>query len=165
MPIADQILFLVPSGTDHELDYLLCSDIFATAWSSITSTGFQPGDTIAVYGAGPVGLLAAYSALLRGAMRVYSIDHVEARLNRAESIGAIPIDLRKGDPSTQSLEHEPKGVKRTSDCVGMECVNPRGEKEEGYILNDAVKVTATGSGIRMTGMRLSLSPSTLVIPE
>ncbi|KAK3626324.1 hypothetical protein LTR56_019902 [Elasticomyces elasticus] len=151
-PRADDILFPIPSGTKHELDYLLCADIFASAWTSITSTGFQPGDTVAVYGAGPVGLLAAYSALLRGALRVYSIDHVEARLHRARSIGAIPIDLRKGDPSSQILKLEPNGVKRTSDCVGFECINPEGKKEEAYILNDAVKVTSVGGGICLTGV-------------
>ncbi|KAK5721213.1 hypothetical protein LTR17_014774 [Elasticomyces elasticus] len=151
-PNADDILFAIPSGTKHELDYLLCADIFATAWTSITSTGFQPGDTVAVYGAGPVGLLAAYSALLRGALRVYSVDHVAARLHRAESIGAIPIDLRKGDPSSQILKLEPNGVKRTSDCVGFECINPEGKKEEAYILNDAVKVTSVGGGICLTGV-------------
>ena len=91
----DSLLFSIPQGVEHELDYLTCADIFATAWTSITQTGFQPGDSVAVYGAGPVGLLAAYSALFRGADKVYSIDHVEARLVRAESIGAIPIDLRK----------------------------------------------------------------------
>ena len=142
----------MPPGKAHELDYLTCSDIFATAWHSITQTGFQSGDTVAVYGAGPVGLLAAYSAIFRGALRVYSIDHVDARLARAKSIGAIPIDLRKGDPSTQILKLEPNGVKRTSDCVGFECVNPEGKKEEGYILNDAVKVTTTGGGIALTGV-------------
>ncbi|KAK5690013.1 hypothetical protein LTR97_012497 [Elasticomyces elasticus] len=151
-PRADDILFPIPSGTKHELDYLLCADIFASAWTSITSTGFQPGDIVAVCDAGPVGLLAAYSALLRGALRAYSIDHVEARLHRAKSIGAIPIDLRKGDPSSQILKLEPNSVKRTSDCVGFECINPQGKKEEAYILNDAVKVTSAGGGICLTGV-------------
>lgn len=152
VPNADELLFFVPTGTDHELDYLTCSDIFSTSWGSITQSGFQPGDTVAVYGAGPVGLLAAYSALLRGAVRVYSIDHVDVGLARARSIGAIPIDLRKGDPSTHILKLEPNGVKRTSDCVGFECINPKGKKEEGYILNDAVKLTSTGGGIALTGV-------------
>ena len=150
-PFADQVLFALPAGTEHELDFVLCSDIFNTAWASITSTGFQAGDTVAVYGAGPVGLLAAYSALLRGARKVYSIDHVEARLKRAESIGAIPIDLRKGDPSNQILKLEPNGVPRISDLVGYECVNPSLKTEEGYILNDAIKLAATGGGIALTG--------------
>ena len=117
VPDADNFLLSVPQGSEHELDYVLLSDAFATAWSSITATGFQAGDTVAVYGAGPVGLLAAYSALLRGASKVYSIDHVDARLEKARSIGAHPIDLRQGDPADQILELEPNGVRRTSDCV------------------------------------------------
>lgn len=107
---------------------------------------------MAVYGAGPVGLLAAYSALFRGAKKVYSIDHVEARLARAESIGAIPIDLRRGDPSEQILKLEPAGVPRVSDCVGFECVNPHLKPQEGYILNDAIRLIALGGGIALTGL-------------
>lgn len=76
---------------------------------------------MAVYGAGPMGLLAAYSALLRGASKVWSIDHVDSRLAKAKEIGAIPIDLRKGKPSDQILQHLPGGVKRVSDCIGFEC--------------------------------------------
>lgn len=142
----------MPGGFEHELDYLLLSDIFATAWSSITSTGFQPGDTVAIYGAGPVGLLAAYSALLRGASRVYSVDHVESRLEKAKSIGAIPINLRRGDPADQILNLEPSGVRRTSDCIGFECVNTELQLQENFVINDAVKVTATGGGIAVTGV-------------
>jgi threonine dehydrogenase-like Zn-dependent dehydrogenase len=40
VPLAHTILFGVPQGTEHELDYLLCSDIFATAWHSVTGSGF-----------------------------------------------------------------------------------------------------------------------------
>lgn len=149
---ADSVLISIPQGGENELDYLTCADIFATAWGSITQTGFQSGDIVAVYGAGPVGLLAAYSALFRGAAKVYSIDHVESRLARAESIGAIPIDLRKGDPAAQILKQEPNGVQRVSDCVGMECVNPQLKPQEDYILNDAIKTVATGGGIALTGV-------------
>lgn len=148
----DSVLFSIPQGVEHELDYLTCADIFATAWISITQTGFQPGDSVAVYGAGPVGLLAAYSALVRGAVKVYSIDHVEARLARAESIGATPIDLRKGDPSAQILKLQPNGVQRVSDCVGFECVNPQLKPQEGYVINDAIRAVATGGGIAITGV-------------
>ena len=118
----------------------------------MTGSGFQAGDSIAIYGAGPVGLLAAYSALLRGAVRVYSIDHIEARLNRAESIGAIPIDMRSGDPSAQILKMEPAGVTRGCDCVGFECVNPDGKKQEDYIFNDIMKTVAVGGGVNFTGV-------------
>ena len=151
----DSVLFSIPQGVKHELDYLTCSDIFTTAWTSITQTGFRPGDSVAVYGAGPVGLLAAYSALFRGAEKVFSIDYVEARLARAESIGAIPIDLRKGDPSTQILKLQPGGIQRVSDCVGFECVNPQLKPQEGYVINDAIKVVASGGGIAITGVYAS----------
>ncbi len=50
---------------------------------------------------GAVGLLSAYSALLRGASEVYVVDRVDARLRIAESLGAIPVDLRSGDPVEQ----------------------------------------------------------------
>ena len=152
---ADSVLFSIPQGTEHELDYLTCTDNFATAWTSVTQTGFEPGDTVAVYGAGPVGLLTAYSALFRGAKKVYSIDHVEARLARAESIGAIPIDLRRGDPSEQILKLEPNGVPRVSDCVGFECVNPSLKPQQGYILNDAIRLVAVKGGIAITGLYAS----------
>ena len=144
----------MPGGTENELDYLLCSDIFPTAWSCITSTGFQPGDTVAVYGAGPVGLLAAYSALLRGASKVYSIDHVPSRLKLAKSIGAIPIDLKAGDPADQiiALEPQAQGVKRTADCVGFECVNTHLEPQPDFVINNAIKLTTQNGGISITGV-------------
>ncbi|KAL9113916.1 MAG: hypothetical protein Q9227_002050 [Pyrenula ochraceoflavens] len=152
VPAADTVLLSVPQGNDHELDYLTIADIFYTAWSSISSTGFQPGDTVAVYGAGPVGLLAAYSALLRGASKVYSIDHVAARLEKAKSIGAISIDLTAGDPADQILKLEPGGVNRASDCVGFECLNTQLKPQEDFVVNDMIKVTAQGGGIAVTGV-------------
>lgn len=50
---------------------------------------------------GPVGLLAAYSSLLRGAAEVYVVDAVPDRLDKTRQIGAIPIDFRKGNPMEQ----------------------------------------------------------------
>ncbi|KAK1140411.1 hypothetical protein N8T08_010355 [Aspergillus melleus] len=74
VPFADDGLIPVPlthSSTisSIERDYLTVSDIFATGWSAMDYSGFEPDDTVAIFGAGPVGLLAAYSALLRGASR------------------------------------------------------------------------------------------------
>lgn len=155
VPFADTGLISIPQTGGGDLDYLTLADIFATAWISVTSTGFQAGDTVAVYGAGPVGLLTAYSALLRGASRVYSIDHVEARLEKAKSIGAIPINLSAGLPSTQILKHEPSGVNRAVDCVGFECLNTELKRQENFIVNDAIKVTAAGGGIGITGVYFS----------
>ena len=74
----------------------------------------------------PVGLLCAYSALLRGAGKIYSIDRVAQNLAEAKSITAIPIDFSKSDPASQVFYLEPHRVDRSCDCVGYECVNAEG---------------------------------------
>src|SRR5258705_406936 len=64
-----------------------------------------PGDSVAIFGAGAIGLLATYSALhLRGASEVYVVDDIPARLEKAGEIGAVPIDFRQGDPAEQIME-------------------------------------------------------------
>ena len=83
-----------------------------------------PGDTVVVYGAGPVGLMAAYSSLLRGAARVLVVDRVPERLNLVEEIGAIPINDADTSPVDQVLDltngEEPtrdasaSGIRRTT---------------------------------------------------
>ncbi|KAL4977315.1 hypothetical protein BDW66DRAFT_150170 [Aspergillus desertorum] len=87
--------------------------LFAAAWS-----GFEAGDSVAVFGAGSVDLLAAYSALLRGAPRVYSVDRVRDRLDLAASIGAIPINSDESDPVEQFLAFESNGARRGVEAVG-----------------------------------------------
>jgi glutathione-independent formaldehyde dehydrogenase len=62
-----------------------------------------------VFGAGPVGLMAAYSAVLRGASKVFVVDRVAERLTKAKDIGAIPIDFTEGDPAGQIKEHTARG--------------------------------------------------------
>jgi glutathione-independent formaldehyde dehydrogenase len=60
---------------------------------------------VTIFGAGAIGLLAAYSALrLRGASEVYVVDDIPARLEKAGEIGAVPIDFGQGDPVEQILE-------------------------------------------------------------
>jgi threonine dehydrogenase-like Zn-dependent dehydrogenase len=106
--------------------------------------GFEAGDTVAAFGAGPVGLLSAYSALLRGASRVYVVDSVPARLERAESIGAILISLNgtDGGPAAEILRRETYGVTRAVDCVGYEAVNLTLGRQENTIILDMVRVAA-----------------------
>ena len=99
-----------------------------------------------------MGLLCAYSAILRGATRVYSVDHVPARLAKAASIGAIPINFKDGDPVAQILKKEPAGVDRSCDCVGFECVDAKGQNVENVVLTWAVKVTRVKGGIGVIGV-------------
>jgi threonine dehydrogenase-like Zn-dependent dehydrogenase len=67
------------------------ADIFPTGWHGVVLSGFQPGESIAVFGAGPVGLMAAYSAKLRGASKVFVVDSVKERLEAAEKINCVCI--------------------------------------------------------------------------
>jgi len=72
--------------------------------SSNIFQGFKPGESVAVFGAGPVGLMAAYSAVLRGASEVYVVDRVPERLQKAKDIGCTPIDFSKSDAVQQILD-------------------------------------------------------------
>ncbi|ORY12830.1 alcohol dehydrogenase [Clohesyomyces aquaticus] len=152
VPEADNSCIPVPEGEFSDVDFLFLSDIFATGWTGLDFSGFQPGDTVAVFGAGPMGLLCAYSALLRGASKVYSIDHVEARLKKAASIGAIPINFTNHPASEQLAVLEPNGVIRSVDCCGYECVNADLKPQQNFIVEEASKVTAAGGGFGVPGL-------------
>ncbi|KAJ9144596.1 alcohol dehydrogenase -like domain-containing protein [Pleurostoma richardsiae] len=161
VPFATQSLIHIPttnsSGSANgtapsDSEYLFVADIFGTAWTGLTWSGFESGDTVAIFGAGPVGLLAAYSAVLRGASRVYSVDHVPERLERATSIGAIPINFVDVDPVQAILSHEASGVTRVVDCVGFEAVNRTLQREENIVLRNAVAVLAVHGGIGNIGI-------------
>nr|XP_036580198.1 alcohol dehydrogenase GroES-like domain-containing protein [Colletotrichum truncatum]KAF6788030.1 alcohol dehydrogenase GroES-like domain-containing protein [Colletotrichum truncatum] len=157
VPFADHSLIPVPLTSETtnrtvEQDYLTISDIFATAWMALDWSGFESGDTIAVFGAGPVGLLVAYSAFLRGASKVYVVDNVAQRLEVAASIGAVPINFANSDPVAQILEYEPNGVLRAIDAVGNEAVNARGESDPEIVVRQAVQVAHIGGGIGQVGV-------------
>jgi len=149
------------TNTSIEQDYLTVSDVFATGWIGLTMSGFQAGDTVAVWGAGPVGLLAAYSATIRGASRVFSIDHVPARLERAASIGAIPINFMESDPVQQILSYEPGGIMRCVDAVGMEAINANGTMQQNIVISQIIDLVALSGGIGQVGVYLAQNNTTL----
>ena len=134
IPFADEGLIPVPafqtSSSENATvslanDYLMLSDIFATGWEALNFAGFKAGDTVAIFGAGSVGLMALHAARIRGASRVYSVDYVPERLALAEQQGATPINFRDADPVEQIMALEPNGVTRSIDAVGYEQVNRR----------------------------------------
>ncbi|MFN3353615.1 MAG: alcohol dehydrogenase catalytic domain-containing protein, partial [Brevundimonas sp.] len=79
VPYADVGLFPVPEGLSDE-QVLFLTDIFPTGWMAAENAEIEPGDTVAVWGCGPVGLFAIKSCLLQGAGRVIAIDHQPNRL-------------------------------------------------------------------------------------
>ncbi|KAH8589879.1 alcohol dehydrogenase [Bisporella sp. PMI_857] len=169
VPFADDSLIPVPvnatTNASTIMDYLFVSDIFATGWTVLDFAGFEPGDSVAVFGAGPVGLLAAYSAMLRGASKVYSIDHVQERLDLAKSIGAIPINFNQSDPVEQIMALEPNGVTRSVDCVGYEAVNAQGEVELGIVLRNMMNITSDYGGIGVVGVYLGEETTTISMTQ
>ncbi|QRK08354.1 glutathione-independent formaldehyde dehydrogenase [Archangium violaceum] len=106
VPFADFNCLKLPGqpGDELEDDFLLLSDVFPTGYHATELARVGPGSTVAVFGAGPVGLLAGYSALLRGAAEVYVVDSVPERLAQVKQMGATPIDFTKGDPVEQIRE-------------------------------------------------------------
>jgi threonine dehydrogenase-like Zn-dependent dehydrogenase len=159
VPNADHSCIPVAKDGPADEDYLFISDIWSTAWNCLNASGFQAGDTVAVFGVGPVGLLCVYSAFLRGASRVYAVDHVAKRLHKAASMGAIPIDFTKGKPSEQIMKKEPLGVMRSCNTCGYECLNEKLEIQENYILTEAINVTAYSGGIGIVGIYISVPKS------
>jgi glutathione-independent formaldehyde dehydrogenase len=103
VPFADFNALKLPGKPNDELehDFLMLADIFPTAWHATELANVCVGNSVAIYGAGPVGLLSIMSAKLRGAAEIYCIDSVDSRLDKAREMGAIPIDFRKGKPSEQ----------------------------------------------------------------
>ncbi len=151
VPFADSSLVKIPFGLDDK-EWLPVCDNLPTGWSALSNSGFQPGDTVAVIGAGSVGLLAAYSAILRGASLVYVVDHVASRLAKAASIGAQPINFtRGGRASDQILALRPAGVHRSVDCVGEVALNDNLEPQQDYVIREAIRMTRTGGGVGIAG--------------
>lgn len=142
----------LPPGTENEADYILLADIWPTGWHGVSLSGFQPGETIAVWGAGPVGLMACYSALLRGASKVFSVDRVPERLAAAEKIGAIPIDFSKGSAVDQILEKNGGMIDRAVDAVGYQAVDTGGKTEQpNIVLEDMIKAVRACGGLGIPG--------------
>ena len=107
-----------------------------------------------MFGGGPVGQMAAYSAVLRGASKVYIVDRIQSRLDLAESnIGAIPINYNtSGDAVEQIMALEPDGVNRAVDAVGFEARAANGSYDPSLVLQQAIKVTGNYGGVGAVGI-------------
>jgi glutathione-independent formaldehyde dehydrogenase len=159
VPHADFNLLDLPAGTEHENDFTMLSDIFPTGWHGTELAGMQPGDDVVVYGAGPVGLMAAHSALIRGAAQVFVVDKESDRLQLARSIGATAIDFSAADPVEQVLEATGGlGADCGVEAVGYQAHDPTGEEHPELVLDNLVaSVRATG-GIGVVGVYVPQDP-------
>jgi glutathione-independent formaldehyde dehydrogenase len=159
VPYADFNLLELPEGTEHETDYTMLSDIFPTGWHGVELSGFQPGDRVAVFGGGPVGLMAAPSAMIRGASQVFVVDKETDRLALAEKFGATPVDFSAHDPVEQLMDATGgHGVDRGVEAVGYQAHDPSGEEHPELVLDNLVQVVRSTGGIGVVGVYMPQDP-------
>jgi len=120
VPYADVGPVRIPDGlTDEQVLFL--GDIFPTGWQAAVQCDIQPHDTVAIWGAGPVGQFAVRSAVLLGAKQVICIDNVPERLTMAQAGGAIAINFERESVLERLKElTRGKGPEKCIDAVGME---------------------------------------------
>jgi threonine dehydrogenase-like Zn-dependent dehydrogenase len=159
VPYADFNALKLPPGKENESDFILLADIFPTGWHGVELSGFRPGESVAVFGAGPVGLMAAYSAVLRGASNVFVVDRVAERLQAAEKIGCIAIDFTKGDAVDLIIERNGGMVDRSVDAVGYQAVDAGGSSEKpNVVLENMIRVTRACGGLGIPGLYVPSDP-------
>jgi len=120
VPYADVAPVKIPDGlTDEQVLFL--GDIFPTGWQAAVQCDIQPEDTVAVWGAGPVGQFAIRSAVLLGAKQVICIDNVPERLSMAAAGGAVCINFDEESVLDRLKDlTQGKGPEKCIDAVGME---------------------------------------------
>lgn len=132
----------IPDNMDDE-QALFLSDILATGYFGADIANVQPGDDVAVFGAGPVGYFATMSSLLRGAARVFCVDHLPARLDKVAKIGAEPVNFDREDP-VERIKKETKGMGAVCiDAVGYEAIGHHNHSKSpnpAYIPQDSLQV-------------------------
>jgi glutathione-independent formaldehyde dehydrogenase len=173
LPHADWACLKLPGkpGDKNEDDFLMLADIFPTAYYSCEMAKVSPGKTVAIFGAGPVGLLAVHSAMIKGASIIYCIDKDKKRPDKAKSLGALPINFLDGDPVLQIQEHlqslkplkeamrpgEDKvlqGVDCVIDAVGYQAFDRAhpDQYKPNQVLLDAAHVANFGAAIGVIGV-------------
>lgn len=123
VPKANTGPFKVPATLPDE-KVLFLSDILPTAWQAVKNADVKQGSSIAIFGAGPVGLLCAACARLKGAEQIFIIDHNDYRLEFAKQrYDAVPVNFDKNDDPAQwiiSSTAGHRGVDAVIDAVGFE---------------------------------------------
>lgn len=116
VPMADFVLHRIPDGVSEEQSILL-TDAMCTAYFGLTRTDLEPGDTVAIVGLGPIGLIGVELALALGAGQVYAIDPVPNRRVHAAKLGAVALDPENAaDLIAEATKG--KGVKRVFEASG-----------------------------------------------
>ena len=162
VPYADVGPVKVPAGLDDE-QVLFLSDIFPTGYQAAEACDIQPGDTIAVFGCGPVGQFAIKSAFMLGAERVIAIDAVPERMAMAANSGAETLRYDESDLQQQILDLTGgQGPDAVIEAVGLESHGTGGiaetlktgltAQERAYALEQAIMACRPGGTVSLPGV-------------
>ncbi|MFI7611564.1 formaldehyde dehydrogenase, glutathione-independent [Nonomuraea terrae] len=165
VPYADWNLLKFPDkdqAMEKMLDLAMLADIFPTGFHGCVSAGVQPGSTVYVAGAGPVGLAAAASAFLLGAAVVIVGDLNKQRLEQARSFGCETVDVSQGAPEDQI--EQILGVPEVDcavDAVGFEARGhgpDSGQEQPATVLNSLMGLTRAGGALGIPGLYVTGDP-------
>lgn len=159
VPFGDfNCLLLPPDAEEKENDYVMLSDIFPTGYHATVLAGVEAGDSVVIYGAGPVGLMAAMSATLKCASKIMVVDSHPDRLRLAEKLGAIPIDDSDGHSVERVLDLTGgEGADRGCECVGYQC-SCHGHEVPHATMNNLVRAVRPTGGIGVVGVFVAEDP-------
>ncbi|QDV04826.1 Glutathione-independent formaldehyde dehydrogenase [Planctomycetes bacterium Poly30] len=166
VPYADYNLLKFPDrdkAMEKILDLTCLSDILPTGFHGAVNAGVQPGSTVYVAGAGPVGLACAASCHLLGAAVVIVGDMNERRLAQARTFGCETIDLSKHSDVAEQVDQilgEPL-VDAAIDCVGFEASGHGEHSKEAQpavVLNTAMSLTRAAGRIGVPGLYVTEDP-------
>jgi threonine dehydrogenase-like Zn-dependent dehydrogenase len=161
VPYGDFNCLVLPRDAEEkESDYVMLADIFPTGYHATELAGVRPGESVVIYGAGPVGLMAAMSARLKGASQVMVVDTHKDRLALAEKAGAIAIDDTESDGVERIMELTGgKGADRGCECVGYQCCNMHREEVPNLTMNNLVQTVKATGRIGVVGVFLPEDPN------
>jgi glutathione-independent formaldehyde dehydrogenase len=160
VPWGDFNCLRLPEGArEKQDDYVMLSDIFPTGWHAVEMSGLRSGETIVILGSGPVGLMAALSATIRGASKVMVVDRHPDRLRLAEEIGAIAIDDSQVS-AVEAVKEQTSGLgaDRGCECVGYQAHDPQGHEDNTMTLNELVESVRFTGGIGAVGVWVPEDP-------
>ena len=130
VPFSDVGPIVIPDGMEDD-KVLFLSDILPTGWMAAENCDIEPGDTVAVWGCGPVGLFAIQSAFVLGAHKVIAIDHFPRRLELARQMGAETINFEE----TKTYE----ALMEMTGGIGPDaCIDAVGLEAHGMFLDNVV---------------------------
>lgn len=151
VPYAGASLVRVPDGLTDEAALVL-ADVFPTGYFGAQLAEVRPGNAIAVFGAGPVGLFAMKSAQLFGATRIFAVDHDLDRLDVAARQGFYPINHMEEVPAEAILALTGgHGVDAAIEAVGMDALNSEGEKVSGDAVASAIEAVKPAGRVAVLG--------------